>query len=105
MFLIGKRPDEKSHFSAYGVIRDKLNVQPDRWNNFRKQQLLAFSGQVVYPQAQLGHAHLMVDMQDVLHLMPSLPRVLAQVERALKICRGNENVIYHIVYNTVCTLL
>ena len=33
-------------------------------------------------------------MQHVLHLMPSLPRVLAQVERALKICQGKRNLIY-----------
>ncbi len=99
VFLIGKRPEDECHFSAYGVIRDKITVQADRWNDYRSQHLLAFSGAIVYPQAKLGHAHLLVDMQHVLHLMPSLPRVLAQVERALKICQGNRDVIY-----PICTL-
>lgn len=100
--MIAKRPEDECHFSAYGVIRDKITVQEDRWNDYRSQQLLAFSGAIVYPQDKLGHAHLLVDMQHVLHLMPSLPRVLAQVERAMKICRGNKNVISHIGSYVLC---
>jgi hypothetical protein len=89
VFLIAKRQEDKSHFSAYGIIRDKVIVEPDRWNNFQRQKLLAFSGHIVYPHAKIGHALLIVDINEVLHMMASLPRVLAQVERALKVRRGN----------------
>jgi len=91
IFLIAKLPETRcslTHCSAYGVIRNKLIVEPDRWNDFKMQKFLSFSGMVVFPPDKRGHANLMVDMNDVLHIMPSLPRVLAQVERALKFYEG-----------------
>jgi hypothetical protein len=87
-FIIFKPQHELTHICCYGLIRSKFTVPADRWNKYDRQHFIAFSGQVVFPPVMLGHADLLVEMKTVLHMTPSSQRVLAQVERALKIYEG-----------------
>lgn len=102
MFLIAKGPKDHSHYSAYGVIRTKFTVRPDSYNKNTPQRFLCFSGHVVYPLEKLGQANLVVEMKEVLHLMATLRRTLAQVDRSVRFYHGkvlrNLNPIWYFAF-------
>lgn len=94
VFLIAKKPQESSHFSAYGVIRRKYSVEPDEFNKSIRQRFICFSGQIVFPQDKIGDANLLLDMTEVLHMHPALRRTIAQVDRSLRYLRGINVILF-----------
>jgi|688.fasta_scaffold422256_1 hypothetical protein len=56
------------HFSAFAVLRQKIQITGDTLNNQTASHLFIFGGQIVYPRNSVAEKDFMVKSSDLLYM-------------------------------------